>query len=197
MESEGDALARWLNAHSRSRIGLWVRVFANPHHTKVAPHLPAYGVFTRLRAIPHETVLGLARHPKRLRRGKPLDLTKPFSVRFRLLPPIQTDNGYDVRVLPVTEENAATLLLVLLASARQVHRVRICGWAKCGNWFFARKETQNFCSSNCRKRDYESRQDPELMRTRRAEKMREYRARLKANPNLIVRENQPKKGKRQ
>lgn len=193
MKPEGDELVGWLNAHPRSRIATWLRGFSIQRQAVIGP--ADYPGVHRLTGVSPEAIMQLARHPKRLRRGKTFDPSAPFTVRFRLQPPIETGRQYDVRVLPVSEDHSAALFLLLLASARQVHRLRLC--EHCHKWHFARRENQKFCGVGCRVKARVSREPAETRRQKHTSYMRDYRQRLKANPNLKIGENRTRREKNQ
>ena len=118
-----------------------------------------------------------------------------FTAKFRIQPVRLPDGGYYCLVLPTTPESTTALHLVGLAKAVRLHRVRQC--RNCQKWYFARRETQLYCSARC---GHSARISRELITDRRQkqrEYMRRYRAQLKAKPNLKIRENKPRREKHQ
>jgi len=96
-----------------------------------------------------------------------------------------------LRIVPAGSTDAAMLLVIQLAGARQLNRVRAC--LQCGRWLFARRGIQKFCGQSCQKKFFQSH---ESWKEKRRLYMRQYRADLRANPKLVVGENRNRGDKR-
>jgi hypothetical protein len=166
MSREGDYLAGRLNGNRNRNLARLLTAFQSqrPRRPIVPGVVP--GVHTAAR-------------------GK-----EDFSLNFALGYSVYPKGEYLFRTFPEADATDA-LVLWELVKTLQVHRLRQC--EQCRKWYFARRETQRFCSVNCRQKAHISQQPVEVRRQKRRETMRLYRARLKANPNLIVRENKRRK----
>lgn len=214
MQREGDALATWLNQHPRSQLARHVAWFlisrdmipaaqdqdtSHPDFGAQAASLADFGLRLREAVKLEKAARARAKGPKK--KVLPLPFFNPahrYNVRIhldfrtevehpflgRLILPAGTPGGAILRILPVGSTDNAMLLVIHLASARQLHRLRAC--AQCGRWLFARRGIQKFCAQSCQKKFFQS---CESWKEKRKLYMRQYRADLKANPDRIVKEN--------
>jgi hypothetical protein len=211
MQREGDTLACWLNDHPQSRLANHVAWFAISRGVIPAAQDTSRADFElRLQEAYKlkKAARACAKRPKEKARAvRFFNPARPYSLRIhldfrtavehplaRLILPAGTQGwraGDDwipgdpiLRILPVGSTDSAMLLLIKLAGARQLHRLRAC--AQCGRWLFARRGIQKFCAQRCREKFFESR---DSWRQRRKFYMRQYRADLRVNPNVKVGEN--------
>jgi len=209
MQREGDTLAAWLNQHPRSQLAQHVAWYlisrdvipaAQDHD---ATH-PDFGL--RLKEALKLVKAAKARLKGPRKKVRPFRFFNParaYNVRIRLdfrtevkhpwlerlILPAGTPGyragpdwipGYSIlRILPVGSTDSAMLLIIQLGFARQLHRLRSC--AQCKRWLFARRGIQRFCSQSCQKKFFQS---GESWKEKRKLYMRQYRATLRAKPNL-------------
>jgi hypothetical protein len=120
-------------------------------------------------------------------------LTRPFNLRFRLQQLIAPGGEYRFVACSMHDQDSALMLLLQLAIARQLHRVRQC--AQCYRWLFARRGIQKFCSVDCQRKFFKS---TESWKVKRKLYMRQYRAdqgerdrRARGQAKSVRKERQP------
>lgn len=231
MQNEGDMLAGWLNAHPKSRLARYLKVFLLSHNVELqarpdikesSPGIPSEtlccencgrpcavygerlicnvcgwrGARTLPSNLPSQTKYRpIATLLKRRRKATVSPdvgvLTRPFNLRFRLQQLIAPGGEYRFVAHSMNDQDSALMLLLQLAIARQLHRVRQC--AQCGRWLFARRGIQKFCSASCQQKFFKS---SESWKEKRRDYMRRHRRREKERDAFAIKNVRVKGDKR-
>jgi hypothetical protein len=108
--------------------------------------------------------------------------TKPLRARLRRF-------GEALDIAGFGDLDQGILRLIRIGDAGLLSRLRECG--HCRAWFFAKRDTRKFCSNHCREKAHLANIPREILRERRRQYMRAYRATLKTHPSLKIGEHKP------